>query len=61
MGDTIGGILQRQEREATKRTAEKPKATEAAQRKAEELGIDLSQIEGSGAGGLITIKDMVQS
>ena len=38
-----------------------PKATNAARRKAEELGIDLSQIEGSGAGGLITIKDVVQS
>jgi pyruvate/2-oxoglutarate dehydrogenase complex dihydrolipoamide acyltransferase (E2) component len=38
-----------------------PKATNAARRKAEEMGIDLSQIEGSGAGGLITIKDVVQS
>jgi pyruvate/2-oxoglutarate dehydrogenase complex dihydrolipoamide acyltransferase (E2) component len=38
-----------------------PRATNAARRKAEELGIDLSQIEGSGAGGLITIKDVVRS
>jgi pyruvate/2-oxoglutarate dehydrogenase complex dihydrolipoamide acyltransferase (E2) component len=38
-----------------------PKATNAARRKAEELGIDLSQIEGSGAGGLITISDVVRS
>ena len=36
-----------------------PKATNAARRKAEEMGIDLSQIEGSGAGGLITIRDVV--
>ena len=36
-----------------------PRATNAAQRKAEELGIDLSQIQGTGAGGLITIKDVV--
>jgi pyruvate/2-oxoglutarate dehydrogenase complex dihydrolipoamide acyltransferase (E2) component len=36
------------------------KATNAAQRKAEELGVDLSQIQGSGAGGLITIKDVVK-
>ncbi|MDP8901791.1 MAG: E3 binding domain-containing protein, partial [Actinomycetota bacterium] len=35
-------------------------ATNAAQRKAEELGVDLSQIEGSGAGGLITIRDVVK-
>jgi len=38
-----------------------PKATNAAQRKAEELGVDLSQITGSGAGGLITIKDVLGS
>ena len=36
-------------------------ATNAAQRKAEELGVDLSQIEGSGAGGLITIRDVVKA
>jgi pyruvate/2-oxoglutarate dehydrogenase complex dihydrolipoamide acyltransferase (E2) component len=40
---------------------EEPKATNAARRKAEELGIDLSGIQGSGAGGLITIKDVVQA
>ena len=38
-----------------------PRATNAAQRKAEELGVDLSQIQGSGAGGLITIKDVVSA
>ena len=36
-------------------------ATNAARRKAEDLGLDLSQIQGSGAGGLITIRDVVQS
>ena len=40
---------------------EGPKATSAARRKAEDLGVDLSQIQGSGAGGLITIRDVVQS
>jgi pyruvate/2-oxoglutarate dehydrogenase complex dihydrolipoamide acyltransferase (E2) component len=40
---------------------EGPKATNAAKRKAEDLGIDLSQIQGSGAGGLITIRDVVQT
>ena len=40
---------------------EGPKATNAARRKAEDLGIDLSQIQGSGAGGLITIRDVVQT
>jgi pyruvate/2-oxoglutarate dehydrogenase complex dihydrolipoamide acyltransferase (E2) component len=40
---------------------EGPKATNAAKRKAEDLGVDLSQIEGSGAGGLITIRDVVKN
>jgi pyruvate/2-oxoglutarate dehydrogenase complex dihydrolipoamide acyltransferase (E2) component len=40
---------------------EGPKVTSAARRKAEDLGVDLSQIQGSGAGGLITIRDVVQS
>jgi pyruvate/2-oxoglutarate dehydrogenase complex dihydrolipoamide acyltransferase (E2) component len=40
---------------------EAPKATNAARRKAEDLGLDLSQVQGSGAGGLITIRDVVQS
>jgi pyruvate/2-oxoglutarate dehydrogenase complex dihydrolipoamide acyltransferase (E2) component len=40
---------------------EGPKATNAARRKAEDLGLDLSEIQGSGAGGIITIRDVVQS
>ena len=40
---------------------EGPKATNAAKRKAEDLGVDLSQVEGSGAGGLITIRDVVKT
>ena len=40
---------------------EGPRATNAAKRKAEDLGLDLSQIQGSGAGGIITIRDVVQS
>lgn len=38
-----------------------PKATNAARRKAKELGVDLSQIRGSGSGGMITVKDVVRS
>ena len=37
-----------------------PKATNAARRRAEELGVDLASITGSGAGGLITIQDVVK-
>ena len=33
-------------------------ATPAAERKAEDLGVDLSQIEGTGSGGRITVKDV---
>jgi pyruvate/2-oxoglutarate dehydrogenase complex dihydrolipoamide acyltransferase (E2) component len=29
-----------------------------ARRRAEELGVDLSKVQGSGAGGLITLKDV---
>lgn len=41
--------------------SEGPKATNAAQRRAEEMGIDLSELKGSGAGGLITVRDVVKS
>jgi pyruvate/2-oxoglutarate dehydrogenase complex dihydrolipoamide acyltransferase (E2) component len=34
------------------------RATPAAERKAEDLGVDLSQIEGTGSGGRITVKDV---
>ena len=37
---------------------DKVKATPAAERKAEDLGVDLSQIEGTGSGGRITVKDV---
>ena len=38
-----------------------PRATNAARRRAEQLGIDLSTIQGSGSGGLITIRDVTGS
>ncbi len=38
--------------------AGEPKATDAARRKAEELGIDLSRVEGTGAGGRILVGDV---
>ena len=55
VGQAVGGAAGRNGSE------EEPKATNAAKRKAEELGVDLSDIQGSGAGGLITIKDVVQA
>jgi polyhydroxyalkanoic acid synthase PhaR subunit len=35
-----------------------PDATDAARRKARELGVDLSQVEGTGTGGQITVEDV---
>jgi pyruvate/2-oxoglutarate dehydrogenase complex dihydrolipoamide acyltransferase (E2) component len=40
---------------------DEPDATETARRRAEELGVDLSQIEGSGAKGRITVKDVTRA
>ena len=41
--------------------AEEPRATNAAKRRAEQLGLDLSTIQGTGSGGLITIRDVTGS
>ena len=38
-----------------------PEATRAARRKAEELGMDLSGIEGTGSGGRIIVRDVTQA
>ena len=57
----VGQATQQAESVAGGNGDEGPKATNAARRKAEDLGLDLSQIQGSGAGGLITIRDVVQS
>jgi len=40
------------------RRADKHNATEAALRQAEEAGVDLDEIEGSGAEGRITVRDI---
>lgn len=38
-----------------------PKATEAARKKAEELGVDLSTIRGTGSGGRVILRDVRRS
>ena len=38
-----------------------PDATEAARKKASELGVDLSNIEGSGSGGRIVVRDVTRA
>lgn len=44
--------------EGGRAAAESIKATEAARRKAEELGMDLREIQGTGAAGRITVEDV---
>ena len=38
---------------------QQPNATNAAQLKAQQLGVDLSQVQGSGAGDRITVRDVI--
>jgi pyruvate/2-oxoglutarate dehydrogenase complex dihydrolipoamide acyltransferase (E2) component len=44
-----------------KRRAEKHDATEAALNTAEELGVDLDEVDGTGAEGRITVRDVKQA
>jgi pyruvate/2-oxoglutarate dehydrogenase complex dihydrolipoamide acyltransferase (E2) component len=44
--------------ETEDKDADEPIATDAARGKAEKLGIDLSQVEGTGSGGRILVKDV---
>src|SRR5215217_1729311 len=59
--DAAGQAAQQGQQAARGGGAEEPKATNAARRRAQELGVDLSQIRGTGAGGLITIRDVTGS
>ena len=43
------------------REAEEPDATNGANHKAKELGIDLTEVEGTGYGGLIIMRDVLQN
>ena len=58
---TVGDVSEQETdevQEAEKEDAGEPDATDAARRKAEELGIDLSQVEGTGSGGRILLRDV---
>jgi pyruvate/2-oxoglutarate dehydrogenase complex dihydrolipoamide acyltransferase (E2) component len=48
-------------RETEGEDAREPEATDAARRKAENLGIDLSRVEGTGAGGRILARDVQEA
>ena len=51
-GQVQGQVQQEQQEEP-------PNATQAAENKARETGVDLSQVEGSGAQGRITVRDVI--
>ncbi len=56
-----GEAIRRVDEEAPEEAGEPQtmvRVTPAALRTAEELGVDLSQVEGSGSGGRITVKDV---
>ena len=59
--DAAGGLAQQGQQASGGDGAGEPRATRAARRRAEQLGIDLSTIQGSGSGGLITIRDVTGS
>jgi pyruvate/2-oxoglutarate dehydrogenase complex dihydrolipoamide acyltransferase (E2) component len=59
--DTAGQAAQQGQQAAGGGEEEGPRATNAARRKAEAMGVDLSQVQGTGSGGLITIKDVTGS
>jgi pyruvate/2-oxoglutarate dehydrogenase complex dihydrolipoamide acyltransferase (E2) component len=50
VGETVVGEAER--------TQDEVQATPAAKREAEELGVDLSRVEGTGSGGRITVRDV---
>jgi pyruvate/2-oxoglutarate dehydrogenase complex dihydrolipoamide acyltransferase (E2) component len=59
--DSAGGAAQQAQDAAGGAGGEEPKVTNAARRKAQELGVDLSTVKGTGSGGLITLKDVTSS
>jgi pyruvate/2-oxoglutarate dehydrogenase complex dihydrolipoamide acyltransferase (E2) component len=60
--DTVSGVAQQAQQAADGQQEEvqeqEPDATEAAKQKAQELGVDISQVEGTGSEGRITVKDV---
>jgi pyruvate/2-oxoglutarate dehydrogenase complex dihydrolipoamide acyltransferase (E2) component len=53
----VGGMDEGSTRQADQPHS-KVEATPAAERRAEEVGVDLSRVEGTGSGGRITVKDV---
>jgi pyruvate/2-oxoglutarate dehydrogenase complex dihydrolipoamide acyltransferase (E2) component len=58
---TIGETPDQEAEDQASEDAGEPDATDAARRKAEELGVDLTRIEGTGAGGRILVRDVKEA
>jgi pyruvate/2-oxoglutarate dehydrogenase complex dihydrolipoamide acyltransferase (E2) component len=58
--DETGEVSVRSEGEVAE-NREEPEATEAATRRARDLGVDLSGLEGTGAGGRIVVRDVTRA
>ena len=58
---TAGSGAEPEESEDPGRDGSGPAATPAARKKAEELGLDLSEIEGTGAGGRVLVRDVLKA
>ena len=58
-GDSVSS-KEDQEQETLNEQGE-PEATEAAERRAHELGVDLSAVKGTGSGGLVLVKDVEEA
>jgi chromosome segregation ATPase len=59
--EQVQGLVGDSESESGAVEEEEPDATHAARQKAEQLGVDLLEVEGSGAGGRITVTDVVRA
>jgi len=64
--DTVGGLTGGQQQGGQggggqQGGQQQPNATQAAEQKAQELGVDLSQVQGSGAEGRITVRDVIRA
>ena len=53
-----GGDVPEASAEAQQDHVEEPEVTEAAKRRADELGVDPSNVEGTGSGGRVLVKDV---
>jgi pyruvate/2-oxoglutarate dehydrogenase complex dihydrolipoamide acyltransferase (E2) component len=56
--DTAPSEPAREDHSPNGETEEGPEVTEAAQRRAKELGVDLSGVKGTGSGGRVLVKDV---